>query len=96
MLKTFGTISLFGIVVAIAAAGSYVTPASFLQVGVAVVSGVLAHAFVTSAERAEEATDHIEGEEHNAARILGNALRVALGAGVLAITTIAALHFTGA
>ena len=55
MLKTFGTISLIGIVVAIAGAGSYVTPASFLQVGTAVVSGVLAHAFVASAERTEEA-----------------------------------------
>jgi hypothetical protein len=92
MLKTFGTISLIGIVVAIAAAGSYVTPASFLQVGTAVVSGVLAHSFVTSAERAEEAVDHLEG----AARIMGNALRIALGAVVLAITTVTALYFTGA
>ena len=96
MLKTFGTISLIVIVVAIAAAGSYVTPASFLQVGTAVVSGVLAHAFVTSAERTEEAVDHSEGEVPNAARIMGNALRVALGAAVLAITTVTALYFTGA
>ncbi len=60
------------------------------------VSGVLAHAFVTSAQRTEEAVDHSEGEVHNAARIVGNALRVALGAAVLAITTVAALYFTGA
>ena len=96
MLKTFGTISLIVIVVVIAAAGSYVTPASFLQVGVAVVSGVLAHAFVASAERAEASVDHSEGEVPNASRIMGNALRVALGAVVLAITTVTALYFTGA
>lgn len=96
MLKTFGTISLIAIVVAIAAAGSYVTPASFLQVGAAVVSGVLAHAFVTSAERAEESVDRSEGEVPNAARVVGNVLRVALGAVVLAITTVTALYFTGA
>ena len=60
------------------------------------VSGVLAHAFVTSAERAEEAVDHSEGEVHDAARFMGNAFRVALGAVVLAITTVTALYFTGA
>jgi hypothetical protein len=96
MLKRFGIISLTGIVVAIAAAGSYATRASFVQVGVLVVSGVLAHAFVTSAERDEESRDDSEGEVPNAARIMGNALRVALGAVVLAITTVSALYIAGA
>ena len=96
MLKAFGIISLIVVVAAIAAAGAYVTAASFVQVGVAVVGGVLAHAFVTSAERTEESTDDSGEVLTNAARIAGMAVRIALGAVVLAIATMSALYIAGA
>src|SRR5262245_22393909 len=95
MNRAFGIIVLAGVVAAIAVATSTFSAQSIMLTVVLIASGVLAHGFVISAEKAEFVDEDSDGFVTAVSRFAGMAFRILLGTFVLVCTTVAALWFGG-
>jgi hypothetical protein len=95
MNRAFGLFALAGVVAAIAAASASVSAESFLFSIVLVASGVLAHNFVVSAEKAEFVDEESDGFASTVSRFAGITFRMAIGTLVLVCITVSALWVVG-